>query len=296
MRNEQNLPAWLLPGLAHYSQQYVEPLQEEVGVPVFAVQAARDWLLKYARERGSVVLDEAVNSVAQGIADYEEEAGWRTIIPAATSSIVQPRPAPIARLDPKDRASRYFSKEIMNRLSVLVQRNGKVLHVIYVSPEDMADIKEYADLEEIDFGAVRTQIKGKSKVQDLEIRVTPGLGIYGRYNINTASTKINRPFTFDKEGKFNDYTAIHQNELDTEGVLTQPGETQVYAFTKDSKDSMVMPIKQEYTGHWDSTLLRKQRAGFYGWQEFGMAILDSSCLYMGVVDRRYGETYDFKVT
>ena len=46
-----------------------------------------------------------------------------------------------------------------------------------------------------------------------------------------------------------------------------------------------MPIRKDYEAHDDPTLLRVQKAGFFGWQEWGMACLDSRMIGMGVIDR-----------
>ena len=48
-----------------------------------------------------------------------------------------------------------------------------------------------------------------------------------------------------------------------------------------NQDSFVMPIKQEVTIFEDQNLHRQQRAGFYGWGEFGFAVLDNRRVLLG---------------
>jgi hypothetical protein len=307
IRDETEAPVWVLPGMGYPGQDYVELLSEEIHIPTFIVQAAKDWLLKYTRENKVDVIGLAVESVSTALANYEEEAGWRVVVPASTTDfdgagVLPPRKAPIVRMEPANTACRYFSKEIVNRLVLAAQRNNKVLESIWVSPEDMADIREYVDVGEIDQGILRADLVGKGKMWELEIRSTGSLGVFGAYNINAKAPKDDKQtyssggaFCFTEDGKFNDYRVINPNTPDKNGELQRPGETQIYAFTQDVKKSLVMPIKQEYSGHWDPTLLRRQKAGFFGWQEFGVACLSPKCIYMGIIDRRFGDVYDFRV-
>ena len=83
--DEFESPVWILPGMGYVVQDYIELLAEEVSIRTFNVQAAKDWLLKYAREGRVDVAVRAQQAVAKALADYEEEAGWRTIVPAAVT-------------------------------------------------------------------------------------------------------------------------------------------------------------------------------------------------------------------
>ena len=48
-----------------------------------------------------------------------------------------------------------------------------------------------------------------------------------------------------------------------------------------NRDSFLMPIKEEISIFPDATLHRQQRQGYYGWGEFGFAVLDNRRVVMG---------------
>jgi hypothetical protein len=288
--DEFESPVWILPGMGYVAQDYIELLAEEVSIRTFTVQAAKDWLLKYAREGRVDVAVRAQQAVAKALADYEEEAGWRTIIPAATSTfdgagVLAPRPAPIYEMPAGDPAAGYFSKELINRMIVGMKRLGRKINEIWLSPEDLADIREWTDVD-VD-PATRNRIfqaAGLGDIWGIQLREIEALGVRGQFNINDKDSEFG-PFKGNQaQNKYNDYAITHGNLVDSNGNLTVAGETQIYGFDR-SDISLVMPIKQEYVAHEDMTLLRKQKAGFFGWQEFGMACLDARFICVGIIDR-----------
>jgi len=282
-------PIWILPGMAYVAQDTMELGAEEVLIPTFTLQAAKNWLLKYAREGRVDIVTKAQQAVANAIAAYEEEAGWRTIIPAVTSAfdgagILPPRAAPVYEMAAGDASAGYFSKELLNRMIVGYQRLGRNLGELWISPEDMADIREYTDTE-VDPVTRREifQAAGLGSIWGVTFRVADCLGVRGKYNINDK-TSLYGPFRGDTSNHFNDYTITHGNVLDENGNLDTAGETQVYGFDK-SDMSLIMIIKQEYEAHDDPTLHRRQQQGFYGWCEYGFACLEARSMCLGVVDR-----------
>lgn len=287
---EFDSPIWILPGMGYVAQDYIEMLAEEVRIPTFLVQAAKDWLLKYAKAGRLDVVTKAQQAVAKSLASYEEEAGWRVVVPACTAafdgaSVLPPRPAPIYQMTPGDQAAGYFSKELLNRMLVGAQRLGKNIHELWISPEDMADIREYTDVD-VDPTTRREifQAAGLSQIWGIRFRVIESIGVRGHYNINDRTSQFG-PFKGDPStNRFNDYSITHGNVLDENGGLVTSGETQVYGFDR-SDISLVMPIKQEFQAWDDPNLHRRQKQGFYGWAEFGMACLDPRFLFMGVIDR-----------
>jgi len=288
--DEFDSPIWILPHIGYVAQDYIEYIAEEVSIPTFTVQAAKDWLLRYAREGRTDVVQRAQQAVSKSLASYEEEAGWRTIIPAATSAfngagVLPPRPAPIYEMAAGDPASGYLSKELLNRMIVGMQRLGRNLQELWISPEDMADIREYTDID-VDQVTRREifQAAGLGSIWGVRFRVVDALGVRGKYNINDKTSEYG-PFKGNAgSNAYNDYTISNGNIVDINGNLSTAGETQIYGF--DNSDiSLVMPIKQEYQAFDDPTLHRKQKQGFYGWMEFGMACLDARFLCMAVIDR-----------
>jgi hypothetical protein len=279
---------WILPGLGYTADTNIELGTDEVSVPMFSIQAAQDWLLKYMLEEEYNIINEAAIRTAKSLISYETEAGWRVIIPAVTTSfdgagILPPRPAAIHQLPSGDKGAGYFSKELINRLIVNMERKGQTLATLRVSPEDMADIREYTDTD-IDPISRREiwQAAGMGKIWGITLEKDFGLGVLGQYNINDSSS--NGTFKANENHRFNDYSITHGNIVDENYNLVSAGETQIYGFSDESKMNLKMPINK-FQAHWDPALLRRQRVGFFGWEKIGLCCMDSSCLNMGVIDR-----------
>lgn len=283
-------PIFVLPNLGYVPQNYVEAPGEEVYVPTFSVGTSMDWSLKYARDGRIDIAQRAMRTAARAMVDYEEEAAWRLLAPAATSAfpgkgLLSARPAPIVEIDSSSSAAGFLSKELINQMMVKMERNRRTLTDLYVSPEDMADIREWND-SQVD-EQTRREIyisNGAGGVFGVKLHKVHQLGATGKYNINSASSGFGI-FRVGGGGNFNDYNPTNENTVDASGAVTTLGETQIYGFDLTSNDSLVMPIKQELQFFDDPALHREQKQGFYGWEEIGLAVLDTRMLVMGVIDR-----------
>ena len=282
-------PVFVLPKVGAVPQNYIELAGEEVYVPTFTIATSFDWALKYARDGRIDIAQRAMRNAARAIVDYEEESAWRVIAPAVTSAfpgkgLLGPRPAPIVEISGSI-ASGFLSKELINQMMIRMKRNRRVLTDLYVSPEDMGDIREWSDSQvdemtrrEIWVGA------GVNSVFGVRLHEVHQLGATGRYNINSAASESGI-FRIGGSGKFNDYEPTDANEVDANGAVTTPGETQIYGFDLTANDSLVMPIRSELQFWDDPSLHRSQKQGFYGWQEVGFAALDPRMMVMGIINR-----------
>jgi hypothetical protein len=279
---------WTLPGLGYVAKDSIE-LGEEAPIPLFSISAARDWPYKYMTSGREDIILRAGKSVAKMITDYEDEAGFRTIIPSVTTSfggagVLTPRPAHLYEMPAGDPAAGYFSKELINRMIVGAARSGQTLKTLWISPEDMADMREYTD-RDVDPVTRREifQAAGLGKVWGITFRVVPQLGVRGKFNIDGHTSK--GLITCNEIGRYNDYAVTHPNIRDENENLQVAGESQIYAFSADIEKIFVMPVAEKYTARWDYALTRRQRAGFYGWQRMGMGLLERNHIYMGIIDR-----------
>ncbi len=284
------IPVWVLPGLSYVAQNFIEGIGEEVYVPTFTIDAAADWKVTYARDSRIDIPQRAAARVAKDLANYEEECGWRVIVPAATSAftgkgLLGSRPAPIYEIDPASTGAGYLSKELINKMMVGFKRIGRTLTDIYISPEDAADIREWTDTD-IDPITRREifQAKGMGEVWGVRLHEVQHLGATGLYNINDHTAEFGK-FIADSNNQYNSYTLDHGNVTAADGTVVTLGETQIYGFDMTANDSLVMPIRAEFQAHDDPTLLRFQKQGFFGFAEIGFACLDSRMLGMGVIDR-----------
>lgn len=283
------VPVWVLPGLGYAAQNFIEGIGEEVYVPTFTINASADWKITYARDSRLDVVSRAIARVAKDLANYEEECGWRVIMPAATSAfsgkgLLGSRPAPIYEVAPASTGAGYLSKELINKMIVGFKRTGRTLTDLYVSPEDAADIREWTDTD-IDPVTRREifQAAGMGKIWNVVMHEVQHLGATGMYNINGTGSEYGKFVA--SANTFNAYTIDSPNVTAADGTVTTLGETQILGFDMTTNDSLVMPVRKAYEAYDDPTLLRVQKQGFFGWQEFGMGILDSRMLGMGVIDR-----------
>jgi len=285
-----NCPVWVLPGLGYMAQNFIEGIGEEVFVPTFAINASADWKVTYARDSRIDIPQRSAARVAKDLANYEEECGWRIIMPAATSSfsgkgLLGSRPAPIYEINPASTGAGYLSKELINKMMVGFKRIGRVLTDLYVSPEDAADIREWTDTD-IDPTTRREifQASGMGSIWNVTLHEVQHLGATGLYNINGNGSAYGK-FMADGSNLYNSYTLDNPNITSADGTISTLGETQVLGFDLTVNDSLVMPIRKEYEAIDDPTLLRVQKQGFFGWAELGFACLDPRMVGMGIIDR-----------
>lgn len=285
-----DIPVWLLPGLGYVAQNFIEGMGDEVYVPTFDIASSADWKVKYALEGRVDVLQRAIAKVAKNISEYEDKCGWDVIIPAATSAwvaqgLIGARPAPIYEVAPTSPGAGYLSKELINKMIVGMKRVGRTLTDLYISPEDAADIREWTDTD-IDPVTRREifQASGMGSIWNVSMHEVKHLGATGEYNINGFGSEY-KHYIATAGNVFNGYTIENANLVNAAGTVTQLGETQIFGFDLSVNDSLVMPIKKAYEAYDDPTLLRRQKLGFFGWEEIGMACLDPRMLCMGIIDR-----------
>ncbi len=284
------IPVWVLPGLGYAAQNFIEGIGEEVYVPTFTINASADWKITYARDSRIDIAQRTAVRVAKDLANYEEECGWRVIVPAATSAfsgkgLLGSRPAPIYEIASGDTGAGYLSKELVNKMMVGFKRTGRTLTDLYVSPEDAADIREWTDTD-IDPITRREvfQAAGMGQIWNVSLHEIQHLGAPGMYNINGSTSEYGK-FLADGSDDYNAYHLDNPNVTNADGTVGTLGETQIYGFDMTVNDSLVMPVRKEYEAHDDPTLLRVQKMGFFGWAELGFACLDSRMLGIGVIDR-----------
>jgi hypothetical protein len=285
-----DVPVFILPKVGSVPRNYIEPAGEEVVVPTFRIATACEWSLRFAREGRINIAELAMRNAAKAIVDYEEESAWRLLAPAATSDfagkgLLPSRPAPITEIT-GGAAAGYFSKVLVNQMIVKMKRTRRTLTDLFVSPEDMADQREWGESQVDD--TTRREIfvtGGMNEMWNVKFHEVPQLGMSGRYNIN-SNDSTGGLFRVGAGNSFNNYTPTVANKVDANMKVITPGETQIYGFDLTSNDSLVMPIREELRMFDDShNLHREQLQGFYGWEEIGMAILDTRMIQMGIINR-----------
>jgi hypothetical protein len=272
------------------AQNFIEGVGEDIYVPTFSINASADWKISYAQEGRIDIAQRAARKIATTIAEYEEECGWKVIVPGATTNftaagLLPARSAPIYEVAAGDNGAGYLSKELINKMIVGMKRVDRTLTDLYVSPEDAADIREWTDTD-IDPVTRREifQAAGMGRIWNIQLHEINHIGGVGKFNIN-GSTSSFGVFLANGSENYNNYHLDNPNVVDANGEITTAGETQIFGFDTSVNDSLVMPIKQEWVSYEDSTLLRRQKQGIFGFETIGMALLDSRMVCMGVIDR-----------
>jgi hypothetical protein len=280
---------FVLPKVGAVPQNFIELAGEEVIVPIFKVGTSFDWALDYARDGRIDIAQRAMKVAARAMIDYEEESAWRVLVPSVTSAfpgkgLLKPRPAPIVEIA-GGASEGFFSKELLNSMMTKMKRNRRTLTDLYMSPEDMADMREWSESQIDDMSRnVIFKAGGLGSLWGVTFHEVHQLGAQGVYNIN-GNASTGGVFKVGAGGSFNDYTPTNANIVDANLQVVTPGETQIFGFDLSVNDSLVMPVKQELQLFDDETLHRHGKQGFYGWQQYGIAVLDPRMLVMGVIDR-----------
>lgn len=280
-------PVWILPTLGSTAQQYTQNVSL-VNVPTFTVQVAKEWLLKYMDGSPATenIIKKAADSAAEDLAEYETEAILRLFLSIVTTNFdgsesSAPRRAPIYQLPSDSPEASYMSNGLLNLMIVAAQRQGKKLTHLLVGPEDLSDLSEWLPIGgegRLDFLA-----KGTGEMGEIKVTALKELGAGGRFNINDTNSPVG--FRGNTHNKFNDYEIFHSNILNVNGELVRAGETQIIGLCSDCREHFIMPVRSDYEAHVDYSLLRKQKSGFFGWQEFGVASIGSQHILAGVIDR-----------
>lgn len=268
LSGDPSTPVWVLPGMGYVAQDYLCLDDDEIYARAFKVACTKTWRAEY--DRVLDVFELAIQGFVKALKSYEEEAFWRTVIPAATKGLHGEGSAPVVKLCSSNPASRYFSRELLSGMKAAARR---VLTHIIVSPEDMEDIRSWASPSEfVEYGF-------GGEVLGVEIIVTNSLGVSGKYNINCCSSE--EGLRANKAECFNDYQIDNPN-LICDNEVTR-GETQVMGFCDTAKKDIRLGSSDLELGY--APGLRQQRVGFWGHKVMSACVLDQRSLVMGVVNR-----------
>jgi len=226
---------------------------DEIYVPTYKIANSISWSLDYARDARWDIVGRAVQAYTNGFTRKMNDDGWHIILKAASEHAVQQDTAA---------SSGVFTKKLLTTLMTAIKRftggrNSRVTDV-YLSPEGMADIRNF------DY----------TVVDDLTLRnllLTPENGVPQFFGV--------RLHEMEELG----YGQEYQNYLlNTLGVVMPAGDEEfVVALDLQTRDSFVMPIREDMKTFDDPSLHRKMRAGVYGWIEVGFAALDTRRALLG---------------
>jgi hypothetical protein len=255
---EKEHVAFTLPNHGYIPERHVEG--DYVMVPSYPVGNAIDWNLRYARDARWDVVSRAVEVMRSGFTKKMNDDCWQTLITAGFDRN-------IVVFDSAASAGQ-FTKRLISLMKTVMRRNGGgnstsnnrgTLTDLYVSPEAVEDIRNW-NVDQVD------------ELTRREIFIAPGdVALTRIFGVNLHD--------LDELGEGQEYNDYYTSTL---GGSLASGDVEIVVGLDLSKnDSFVLPMRQEITIFPDEVLHRQQRAGFYAWAEYGVAVLDNRRVLLG---------------
>jgi len=262
--DENDFVAYMLPS------EGALPLRAVVGdavtVSTYDVGNAIDWPLKYATSARWNIVARAMEVLEAGFVKKMNTDGWRVIIAAGAGRTDYNSGAPMV-YDSAATAGQ-FTKRLVSLMKTTMTRlaggnsatpNRGRLTDLYISPEALEDIREW-DADEVD---------------DLTRREIFTAGDDGGPMARIYGVNLHPLDELGVGQEFQTYFATLGASMGTSD------EEIVIGLDLSHGDSFVMPVKRPLSIFEDDMLHRRQKAGFYGWQEHGFAALDGRRVLLG---------------
>jgi hypothetical protein len=251
--------AYTNPGHGRIPERSVE--SDYVMIPTYSITSSIDYLLRYARDARWDVVSRAMQVMEAGFTKKMNDDGWHTLLAAGVDRNILVFDA--------DATAGLFSKRLVSLLQTVMRRNsgGNSASVgrgrltdLYVSPEALEDVRNWG-LDQID-EVTRREIYNASG---------DGAPITRIYGVNLHD--------LDELGEGQEYQTFFTSQL---GGNVQTNDLElVVGLDQSTKDSFVMPVKEQLQVFEDPTLHRQQRAGYYGFAELGFGVLDNRRIILG---------------
>jgi hypothetical protein len=254
---EKNYVAYTIPNHGYIPERHVEG--DYVMVPTYDIGSAIDWLLKYARDARWDIVSRAMQVLEASFVKKINDDAWHTLLTAGVDRN-------IVVYDSAASAGQ-FTKRLVSLMKTVMRRNGGgnstsinrgKLTDLYISPEAMEDIRDWG-VDQVD------------EVTRREIFVAPDGSFNRIFSVNLHD--------LDELGEDQEYQLYFSNTLS--GSLASGDVELVVGLDRSNNDSFVMPVRAEVQVFDDPALHRKRRAGFYGWGEYGFAVLDNRRVLLG---------------
>ena len=261
---ESDYVAYMIPSEGALPQRTITG--DAVTINTYDVGNAIDWPLKYATSARWNIVARAMEVLEAGFVKKMNTDGWRVIIAAGAGRTDYSGGAPLV-YDSAATAGQ-FTKRLVSLMKTTMTRlaggnsssaNRGRLTDLYISPEALEDIREW-DADEVD-DVTRREIFTAGEDGGPMARI---------YGVNLHP--------LDELGVGQEF----QTYFATLGVSMGTGDEEVVVGLDLSHgDSFVMPVKRELAIFEDDMLHRRQKSGFYGWQEHGFAALDGRRVLLG---------------
>jgi hypothetical protein len=251
--------AYTNPGHGRIPERSVEG--DYVMIPTYSIASSVDYLLRYAREARWDIVARAMQVMEAGFTKKMNDDGWHTLLAAGVDRNIL--------VYDGDATAGLFSKRLVSLMQTVMRRNsggnsasigrGRLTD-IYVSPEALEDIRNWG-FDQVD----------ETTRREIYTAATGGAPITRIFGVNLRD--------LDELGEGQEYQSFFVNEL---GGAVQASDLElVVGLDLSTRDSFVMPVKEQLQVFEDPTLHRQQRAGYYGFAELGFGVLDNRRVILG---------------
>jgi hypothetical protein len=251
--------AYTNPGHGRIPERSVEG--DYVMIPTYSIASSVDYLLRYAREARWDIVARAMQVMEAGFTKKMNDDGWHTLLAAGVDRNIL--------VYDGDATAGLFSKRLVSLMQTVMRRNsggnsaslgrGRLTD-IYVSPEALEDIRNWG-FDQVD----------ETTRREIYTAATGGAPITRIFGVNLRD--------LDELGEGQEYQSFFVNEL---GGTVQASDLElVVGLDLSTRDSFVMPVKEQLQVFEDPTLHRQQRAGYYGFAELGFGVLDNRRVILG---------------
>jgi hypothetical protein len=255
---EDDFTAYVNPGHGKIPYRQVEG--DYVQVPTFGIANSIDWLLRFARDCDYSVVARCMQILEAGFVKKINDGGWHTILAAVANRNVL--------IYDGDATAGQFTKRLSSLMNMAMRRNagGNAASIkrhkltdLWMSPEGFEDVRNW------NFNQVDDITRREIFLSDLNADT---MKLYG-LNIHAI----------EEFGESQEYQLFFTSDL---GAALQASDLElVVGLDQSATDTFLMPIRQEIQVFDDPTLHRYQKAGVYGWGEFGFAVLDGRSVIAG---------------
>lgn len=249
--------AYTNPGNGRIPERQVEA--DYVKIPTYGIASSIDWLLRFAEDANYNVVGRAMQVFETGFVWKLNNDGWHTLLGAGVDRNIVVYDA--------DATAGQFTKRLVSLMKIMMKRqaggnsaslNRGKLTDLFMSPESIENIRNWG-LDQID------------EITRREIYVSSDNEITRVFGVNLHS--------IDELGEGQAYQQFFTNNLG--GELNDGDSELIIGLDMSKDDSFIMPIKKEVEIFPDPMLHRQQRAGYYGWGQFGFGVLDGRRVLLG---------------